>query len=112
MTEPTTTDWRALCARMADELDHYRQLLMDDRRETHALATEARTALAQPEPQGLMPEVDDILRLAAIIRRVDGNHDKGAAALAEAILSHPDSRWQHAQPEPQGPSRPAIEPVP
>jgi len=51
MTEPTTTDWRALCARMADELDHYRQLLMDDRRATHALATEARAALAQPEPQ-------------------------------------------------------------
>jgi hypothetical protein len=51
-----------------------------------------------------LPEVDDILRLAAIIRRVDGNHDKGAAALAEAILSHPDSRWQHAQPEPQGPT--------
>jgi hypothetical protein len=43
------TDFRALCARMADELDHYRQLLMDDRRETHALATEARAALAQPE---------------------------------------------------------------
>jgi hypothetical protein len=52
----------------------------------------------QPEPQGPIPEVDDILRLAAIIREVDGNHDKGAAALAEAILSHPDSRWQHAQP--------------
>jgi hypothetical protein len=50
----------------------------------------------------LHPEVDGILRLAAIIRRVDGNHDKGAAALAEAILSHPDSRWD----------RPAIEPVP
>jgi hypothetical protein len=50
MTEPTT-DFRALCARMADELDHYRQLLMDDRRETHALAAEARAALAQPEPQ-------------------------------------------------------------
>jgi hypothetical protein len=46
------TDFRALCARMADELDHYRQLLMDDRRATHALATEARTTLAQPEPQG------------------------------------------------------------
>ena len=101
------TDYRALCARMADELDHYRQLLMDDRRATHALAAEARAALAQPEPQGAMPEVDDILRLAAIIRRVDGNHDKGAAALAEAILSHPDSRWQHAQPEPQGPSETA-----
>jgi hypothetical protein len=89
---------------MADELDHYRQLLMDDRRATHALAAEARALLDQPEPQGPMPEVDDILRLAAIIRRVDGNHDKGAAALAEAILSHPDSRWQHAQPEPQGPT--------
>jgi hypothetical protein len=46
------TDLRALCARMADELDHYRQLLMDDRRETHALAAEARALLAQPEPQG------------------------------------------------------------
>ena len=44
-------DVRELCARMADELDHYRQLLMDDRRETHALATEARAALAQSEPQ-------------------------------------------------------------
>jgi hypothetical protein len=46
----TNPDYRALCARMADELDHYRQLLMDDRRETHALATEARAALSQPEP--------------------------------------------------------------
>jgi hypothetical protein len=45
------TDYKALCARMADELDHYRQLLMDDRRETHALATEARAALAQPETE-------------------------------------------------------------
>jgi hypothetical protein len=46
------TDFRSLCARMADELDHYRQLLMDDRREVHSLAAEARAALAQPEPQG------------------------------------------------------------
>jgi hypothetical protein len=45
-----STDFRALCARMADELDHYRQLLTDNRREIHALATEARAALAQPEP--------------------------------------------------------------
>jgi hypothetical protein len=61
---------------------------------------------AQPDPQGLMPEVDDILRLAAIIRRVDGNHDKGAAALAEAILSHPDCSYDSPaiEPEPQGPS--------
>jgi hypothetical protein len=54
---------------------------------------------------GLPPRVGHILRLAEIIREVDGNHDKGAAALAEAILSHPDSRWQprEAQPGPVGP---------
>jgi hypothetical protein len=60
------TDYKALCARMADELDHYRQLLMDDRRETHALATEARAALAQPEPEppadGEVAELVDWLR--------------------------------------------------
>jgi hypothetical protein len=38
---------------------------------------------------GLPPRVGHILRLAAIIRKVDGKHDLGAAALAEAILAHP-----------------------
>jgi hypothetical protein len=57
------TDFRELCARMADELDHYRQLLMDDRRETHALATEARAALAQPEP--VAPTDEELLAVAA-----------------------------------------------
>jgi hypothetical protein len=62
-------------------------------------ALEARAALAQPEPEvpeRLPPRVGHILRLAEIIREVDGNHDKGAAALAEAILSHPGSRWSPA----------------
>jgi len=45
------------------------------------------------EDDELPPRVGHILRLADIIREVDGNHDKGAAALAEAILSHPGSRW-------------------
>jgi hypothetical protein len=53
-----------------------------------------KSALAQPEPEGLPPRVGHILRLAEIIREVDGNHDKGAGALAEAILSHPGSRWR------------------
>jgi hypothetical protein len=57
------TDYRALCARMADELDHYRQLLMDDRRETHALAAEARAALAQPEPVAPRPTDDELCEL-------------------------------------------------
>ena len=53
------TDFRGLCARMADELDHYRQLLMDDRRETHALATETRAALAQTELQHTDDDLDE-----------------------------------------------------
>lgn len=54
MTElvPTDTNPRDLIQRLADELDHYRQLLMDDRRETHALANEARAYLAKSESDG------------------------------------------------------------
>jgi hypothetical protein len=35
---------------------------------------------------------DHILKLAEIIREVDGGNRLGAAALAEAILSHPGNR--------------------
>ena len=49
-------------------------------------------------------DTDHILKLAEIIREVDGNHRLGAAALAEAILSHPGGRWSPAvEPEPEGP---------
>jgi hypothetical protein len=98
------TDFRALCARMADELDHYQQLLMDDRRATHALATEARWFLAQPEPQG---PTDEELDEFAIYwwgsetdeRSVSDVIESGSmAAYARAVLT----RW----------GRPAIEPVP
>jgi hypothetical protein len=36
----------------------------------------------------LPPKVGYIIRLAEIIREVDGSHSLGASALAEAILSH------------------------
>jgi hypothetical protein len=89
------TDFRALCARMADELDHYRQLLMDDRRATHALATEARAALeAQPEPQG--PTDAELITMWATTRYID--QPEGGLAYGRAVLT----RW----------GRPAIEPVP
>ncbi len=90
------TDLRALCARMADELDHYRQLLMDDRRETHALAAEARAALeAQPEPQ-----VPTAVELWELYDEMGGVPEDSAWCLnyARAVLA----RW----------GRPAIEPVP
>ena len=101
------TDFRALCARMADELDHYRQLLMDDRRATHALAAEARAALAQFEPQGPTDEeIDDWHGRCADLTRVgeadhywafDLGHDEVAGVVRAAL-----ARW----------GRPAIEPVP
>ena len=49
-------------------------------------------------------ETDHILKLAEIIRKVDGGNRLGAAALAEAILSHPGSKWSPAvEPEPEWP---------
>ena len=60
------TTERDLIQRMADELDHYRQLLMDDLRETHALANEARAYLAQSESEGPTDEglIQRLLSLA------------------------------------------------
>jgi hypothetical protein len=105
-----STDFRALCARMADELDHYRQLLMDDRREIHALAAEARAALAQPEPQGPTDEgllswahfygIDyvDIDRPSELDAEKKPVRSDELRIFARAVLT----RW----------GRPAIEPVP
>jgi hypothetical protein len=78
------TDFRALCARMADELDHYRQLLMDDRRETHALAVEARAALAEPvaTADGEVAELVEWLR--RLERRPLGLSADGYANLTRA----------------------------
>ena len=89
MTDPTPTDWRALCARMADELDHYRQLLMDDRRETHAVAAEARAALAQPEPQG--PTDEELGKLLYYEFTTSTGHGERVDAMgfARAVLA----RW-------------------
>lgn len=61
----------------------------------------ARPAIEPVPAADLPPRIGHVLRLAEIIREVDGSHDKGAAALAEAILSHPGSRWGAA-----------LEPVP
>jgi len=114
------TDFRALCARMAEELDHYRQLLMDDRRETHALAAEARAALAQPEPEPaptdeaimeLMPQQmrDDLANAARALAGFDRANVKAAGAMRIILNRHAVdhvravlARW----------GRPAIQPVP
>jgi hypothetical protein len=74
-----STDFRALCARMVDELDLYRQLLMDDRREIHALAAEARALLAQPEPQG--PTGRPAIEPVPVSERLPGPEDCDAEGL-------------------------------
>jgi hypothetical protein len=91
---------------MADELDHYRQLLMDDRRETHALASEARAALAQPERQWPTDEEIDKVLFQAFTEYMEQESPFGGPtnqrqldrAKARAVLA----RW----------GRPASEPVP
>lgn len=89
MTKP---DYRALCARMADELDEYRQLLLDDRSVTHRLADEARAAIAadrakrQPEPKG--PTRRQLLQLAAEFWP-EGCEPAQAVPFARAVLA----RW-------------------
>jgi hypothetical protein len=47
MTDPTPTDWRALCA----ELLKAWEIELGDLHQTNRLCKRARTALAQPEPQ-------------------------------------------------------------
>jgi hypothetical protein len=102
-----TDTFRALCARMADELDHYRQLLVDDRRATHALAAEARAALAQPEPQGFTPDHVNLMCFAferepwATWLRRGGCLESAHCELSDLMLAVL-ARW----------GRPAIEPVP
>ena len=57
-----STDWRALCAELADALDHNRQCLLDDCRLTRPLADKARAALAEPVGEGVTDE--ELLELA------------------------------------------------
>ena len=51
-----------LVSRLADKLDHYRQLLTNSRYESHALAVEARSFLAQPAPQDKRPTDEELLQ--------------------------------------------------
>jgi hypothetical protein len=45
-----TDTYRALCAELAEEVEHLWSIVRDDNNEPHPLADRARTELAQPEP--------------------------------------------------------------
>lgn len=94
-----TNNFCALCA------DLIEAVLSDDSHiDCTEIARRARAALGEADepavPEGRDPaavtkqpsDAEQVLRLAAIIREVDGNHSKGAAALAESILDHPGFR--------------------
>ncbi len=53
MTDPTPTDWRALCAELAKQLEGWQCYASPDGPNAEVLAR-ARAALAQPEPQEAM----------------------------------------------------------
>jgi hypothetical protein len=67
MTNPTPTDWRALCAELVDDLQWCKLELwvafgeVEPTEESHALIDRARAALAQPEPQG--PTDEELVEL-------------------------------------------------
>ncbi len=127
------TDWRKTCAELIENVRYLIDCVDRDCFDPVALMecrehlSQTRTALAQPEPEGVIapsnrpiisapklsifavnhPTIEPVpvpapMRadtLAAIIREVDGTHRRlGAAALAEAILAHPAAI--NAQPAP------------
>jgi hypothetical protein len=83
-------DFRALCEELADRLQRAITSTQADffYGEDRDAIDAARAALNTPPLAPIEPDTDQVLRLAAIIRKVDGNNSLGAAALAEAILSH------------------------
>ena len=92
------TDFRALCAELLSALESEGYAHWVNGPDEDALCLRARVALADKSA-----DADQVLNLAAIIREVDGNNSKGAAALAESILEHPGfravlARWGNPAP--------------
>ena len=93
------TDFRALCAELADNLERYQCWYIEDNgygiSDLEALLRRASTALAQPKPQG--PTDEDLWEL---YDDMGGDPEDCAwcSTYARAVLA----RW----------GRPAIEPVP
>jgi hypothetical protein len=93
------TDFRALCAELADRLDDALTYTVqsDTERSMRQLITRARAALAKAEPQG--PSDEDLDDLAN--EMLDWNCE-GWRAYARAAIAADRARWD----------RPTIEPVP
>jgi len=108
--KPMTDTFRSLCAELLQGLDENRHPEVRYPGHLRIVMARARAALkAQPEPQGVS---DEEIRLFVEKTRTDWikaviqkglDPDDFDVVLARAVLA----RWQHAQPEPQGPSETA-----
>jgi len=98
---PSLDDVAELCAEFEYHIDsddyHSIGILRDM---ITAAVTRWRAPVAEPvaTPSPEDPDADRVLKLAAIIREVDGGNRLGAAALAEAILAHPGFSGCHDGP--------------
>lgn len=85
MTHP---DYRALALEMADELDHNRRCLMDDRTLTHPLADRARAALAAEPKRGIqLTPPPDLLRNAVSEWSALPLAEREASSLADHVAT-------------------------
>jgi hypothetical protein len=91
-------DWKALCAELLDALEgyvEYAPVIDAGLKDEQQLVANARTALAQPEPE---EPTDENLRALWGLGWQSKDPEDGAVLFAKEVLA----RW----------SRPAIEPVP
>jgi hypothetical protein len=118
MTEPTTTDWRALCADLLEALE----IELDELHFTNRLCKRARAALAQPEPSnrlrycdvhGQQPEPQGPTneRLTWLWNHLQVSRRQLMALRGENCLDDTDYQ-QFARSVLKQWGRPAIEPVP
>lgn len=78
-----TTDYRALCAELAQEVEHLWSIVRDDNNESHSLAVCARALLAQPVAEG--PTDEELLKL--IPQALDDSLSGASRAMFQNSLS-------------------------
>ena len=98
-----TTDWKALCAQLAENVRYLLDCVADGDSDPVAIAEcvqrlgATRAVLSQPEPEGLTDEELHDLWLELYGFHPDGPTSGDVAVIARAVLA----RWGSALPTPQ-----------
>ena len=90
-----TTDFRALCAELAEKLDEFDRLLHGAQYVEHPLTYRARAALAEPQTEP--PTAEEVTELVVWLRRSAGCADESSKDLRAADLLE---RQQPLTPQP------------